>query len=124
MSWEIIHRRLIHPSDSVIKSMFHHQTLTYIPKHFPKKLNQSQCTICYTAKMTAIPKRTKVYKTNLQPVEIIHMYFVFYNVTSIRGFTSLLTVLCENTRILWLFPNTSKRYLVCIIRVILRTLNN
>ena len=40
MSWEHINRRLIHPSDSVIKSMYHHQNLTVLQKQCPKKLNQ------------------------------------------------------------------------------------
>ena len=32
MSWELIHRCLLHPSDSGIKEIFRHQTLTCLPK--------------------------------------------------------------------------------------------
>ena len=67
MLWELIHRHLIHPSDSIVKSMCHHQTLTGLPKHFPKKLNQSPLTIFYTSKMKNFPKGTTVDTTNLQP---------------------------------------------------------
>ena len=67
MAWEIIHCRLIHPSDIVIKSMCHHQTLDGIPKHFPNKLNKSPCTICYTEKMTTFPQGSTVDISNLKP---------------------------------------------------------
>ena len=42
--------------------------------------------------MTTLPKGTTVDTTNLQPVELIQMNFALYNVTSIHGFTSMLTV--------------------------------
>ena len=74
--------------------------------------------------MTTINKDTTVYTSNLQPGELIHMDFDFYNVTYIRGFTSMLTVVCENTRILWVFPTASKKAHVFIIRFILTTLMN
>ena len=45
MLWEIIHCRLLHPSESVMKEMCHHQTLTGIPKHFPKNINEAPCTV-------------------------------------------------------------------------------
>ena len=52
------------------------------------------------------------------------MDFAFYNVTSIHGFTSMLTVVCESTRMIWVSPITSKRAPVSIIRFILTTLKN
>ena len=45
MSWELIHRRLIHPSYSVMKAMRRHQTLDGLPKQFPKKIHKTPCTI-------------------------------------------------------------------------------
>ena len=72
--------------------------------------------------MTTFPKGTTVDTGNLQPGELIHMEFDFYNVTSIRGFTSMLTVVCANTRILWVLPTASKLAPVRIIRFILTTL--
>ena len=50
MAWELIHSRLLHPPDSVMKAMCRHQTLNFLPKHCPKKLNKAPCTICYTEK--------------------------------------------------------------------------
>ena len=50
------------------------------------------------------------------------MDFDFYNVPSICGFASILTLVCENTRMLRVFPTASKRAHVSIIRFILTTL--
>ena len=83
-----------------MKELCHHQTLAGLPKHFPKKLNQSQCKIFYTANMKTFPKGKTVDTTNLQQVELVHVDLYFYNVTSICGFTSILTVVCAKTIII------------------------
>ena len=74
--------------------------------------------------MINFPKLKTVDTTNLQPGEIIHMYFALYDMISIRGFTSMLTVVCENTIMLWVFPTESKKSLFHIISFILTTLKN
>ena len=124
MLWELINLYLLHPSDSVIKSMFHNQNLSGLPKYWPKKLNKAPCTIFYTEKMTTLPKGTTPDTTNIWPGEFIHMEFAFNNVTSIRGFTYMLTVLCVNTRILWVFPTAYKWSPALVIRFILTNLKN
>ena len=60
-------------------------------------------------KNKTINKGTIYDTSNLQPEERIHVEFEFYNVTSIRGFTSMVTAIHENTRMLWVFPTTSNR---------------
>ena len=67
MSWELIHSHLLHYFDSVIKLMRHNHTLTGLPKHFPKNINQAPCATCYTENMTTLPKVKTVFRTNLQP---------------------------------------------------------
>ena len=52
------------------------------------------------------------------------MDFAFYNINSICGFTSMLTVVCAKTSMLCILPTVSKRAQVCIIHFILTTLNN
>ena len=52
------------------------------------------------------------------------MEFAFFNVNSIRVFTSMLIIVCTKTIILWLFPTESKQSHVRIIRLILTTFNN
>ena len=74
--------------------------------------------------MTTINKVKTVDTSNLQPRELIHMDFAFYNVNSIHGFTSIITVVYSRTRMLWVFSTTYKQSHVCIIRSILTTPNN
>ena len=66
-TWKLIHIRLIHTSDSVMKAMYRHQILTDAPKQVSKKTNQAPCTICYTENMTNFLKCTTVDTTNPQP---------------------------------------------------------
>ena len=74
--------------------------------------------------MTTINKGPTVDTSNLQTGELVHMDFSFYNVTSVCGFTSMLTVVCAKNIVLWVFPTASKIAPVCIIRFILKTLIN
>ena len=74
--------------------------------------------------MTTLHKVTTVENTNLPPGELIHMDFAFYNATSIRGFTSMINVVCAKARMLWVFPTTSKLSPVVIIHFILTTMQS
>ena len=74
--------------------------------------------------MTTFSKGETVDTTKLQSEEPIHAYFPFYNINSIQYFTSILNVVCENTRIICLFPTASKRAPVIIICFVLTILNN
>ena len=122
MSWKLIHIHLLHPSDSVMKAIWRHQTITGLPKHWPKKLNKEPCTIFYILNMTNFPKENTFYTSNLQPGELIPMEFDFYNMNSILGFTYMTTVVCVNNIMIWLFPTASKYSPFYIIRYILTTL--
>ena len=74
--------------------------------------------------MTTFIEGTTVDTNSIQLEEIIHIEFKFYNVTFICGFTYMLTVVCENTTMLWKPPTASKQYPVRIIRFILILLKN
>ena len=74
--------------------------------------------------MTAFPKVKTVETTKIKPGELIHISCAFYNVTSARGFTSMLTVVCENTSTIWVFPTASKISLVRIICFVLTKSRN
>ena len=54
-----------YPSDSVMKSMGHHQILTGLPKHWPNKINQALCKNIHTEKVVTFPKGTTVDITKL-----------------------------------------------------------
>ena len=121
MSWDLIHRRLLHLSYSVMIAICRHKNPDGLPKHCPKKVHKAPCTIYYTAKTTTINKVTTVDTSNLQPGELVHMVFAFYSLASIRGFASMLIVVCAKTRMIWVFPTVSKRAPVFIIPFILTT---
>ena len=108
ISWELIHIILLNHSVSVMKSMYRHQIITVLPKHCPKKTNKPPQKICYKSNMMTFPKGTIFETTNRQPGELIHTEFELYNVTSTQGFISMLTIVCENTRIIWVFTTASK----------------
>ena len=63
MTWLIIHYFVLHTYYSVMKVIFHHQTLTSLQKHCPKK-NTTPCTVFYL-KNCNLPKGTIVYTINL-----------------------------------------------------------
>ena len=67
MSWELIHIRLLHPSESFMKTMCCHQTLDGLPKKFPKKIHKVPYKIFYSEKMTTINKGKTVETINLRP---------------------------------------------------------
>ena len=58
--------------------------------------------------MTIFHRGTTFDTTKLQPGELLHMEFSFYNVTYIQGFNYMLTVVCENKITRLIFPTASK----------------
>ena len=74
--------------------------------------------------MKNLLKVTIVKTTKLQPLELIHIELSFYNVNCIQCFTSMITVVCEETIMIWIFTNSNKRSPVRIILFILKTLRN
>ena len=74
--------------------------------------------------MTIYPIGTTVDTTNRQQGELLHMDFSLSNVTSIRFFAYIITVVCAKTKTLWIFSTASKQDPVSIIRFILKKLKN
>ena len=58
--------------------------------------------------MTTLPKGKTVDTSNLQPGELIHLGFSFYNVTPICGLTSMITVVYVKTIMLWVLTTEPK----------------
>ena len=124
MSWKLIHFHLLHPSYSVMKAMCCHQTLIGLPQQPPKKITEAPFTVCYTKNMKTLPKGTAVNITTIQPGELMHMNFDFYNFTSILSLIYMLNVVLTKTTMLWVFSTASKIPPVIIIIYILTTLDN
>ena len=74
--------------------------------------------------MKTFPKGSTIGTNQLQRGQLLHMHFVLYNVTSVGGFTSMLTVVCGKIRIIWVFPTAPKQAPVCIILFMLTKLKN
>ena len=92
-----------------MKEMCRHQNITDLPNNFPEKINQAPFTIFNTSNTKTLPKVTIFDTCNLQPIELIHVDFDLYNVTSIQAFISILNVLCAKTIIFLVFPTESQR---------------
>ena len=116
MSWELIHRNILRPSDSVMRVMCHHQTLNGLTKHCPRKLNNTPCTICYTEKLQLSPKEQQLTQINFNQENLC--------VTFICEFASMITLVCANTRMIRVFPTVSKQDPFSIIRFILKKIKS
>jgi len=103
----LLHQRLGHNCDEVLYIMCHKQSVLGLPKHpFPPR--KCPCIICITTK-TVHPPRAKITSVTLTTrSQLLHVDFSFWNIVSIRGFTSLLSVIDGKDRMLWNFPTASK----------------
>jgi hypothetical protein len=55
------------------------------------------------------PLKSKVNDTILTPCgQLLHIDFSLWNITSYRGFTSLLSIIDGKDGVLWNFPTASK----------------
>ena len=103
--WIKIHRRLGHPSDSKLAFMCCTKKMPGLPAIFPSKYQtfKETCPICAKSKMK-VTSAGKVVDTNdYSPGQLIHMDFTFYEIVSIRGFTSILVIVDAKTRKVWAF---------------------
>ena len=62
----------------------------------------------FYTKMIILPKGEIVDTAKLAPGDTLPMEFALYNVTYIRFFIYIFTVVCAKTIILWIFPTASK----------------
>ncbi len=101
ISEKLIHRRLMHISPITINDMCKKKLLKDLPSTYNTK--QDDCIICIEAKMRSENKGKTVDTEKLKIAELLHIDFKFFNITSLRGFTSILTIIDAKTRKLWVF---------------------
>jgi len=94
--------------------MCRNQSLLGLPKS-PFPLRKCPCVICITTKMVNPPKAKFTSTKLLCRGQLLHIDFSFWNLCSIRGFTSLLSVIDGKDRMLWNFPTTSKHVPLSIL---------
>ena len=78
----------------------------------------------FYSKITIFPKGKTIDTTNLRPGELLRMDFESYNVDYIRGFTSMITLVCVKTTTVCIIHTASKQSPIGIILFMLTTLNN
>jgi hypothetical protein len=88
--------------------MCRNQSLLGLPKQpFPSQ--SCPCIICKTAKFTHPPKAKTTSYVLTRRGQLLHIDFSFWSIPSIRGFTSLLSIIDGKDRMLWTFPTANKR---------------
>lgn len=121
----LLHRRMMHLSDNKMELMCKDQTLLNLPNKLkPKNKNECPCIICIKAKFNHPPRGITQSTDSILPGALLHMYFKFYNVVSIRGFTSVFTIIDAKTRKLWCFPGPDKRPPIYKLEFFFKTLKS
>jgi hypothetical protein len=90
------------------------QTLLGLPKR-PLPQPTQVCPICIKAKFKHPPKGSTMPTTHLAKGEYLHLDYAFWDIPSIRNFTSMLVIVDAKTRMLWLYCTSSKRASLHII---------
>ena len=75
-------------------------------------------------KATKIPRGSTTDVSKISPGFMLQMDFSFFNVESIRGFTSTFVAICSATSYLFGFPSRSKRPPLGILKFLVTTLIN
>ena len=122
LDWVRIHRRMGHPSDSKLAFYCRSKKIPGLPALFPSKFQNFKelCPICAQGKMKLTIKGGTVDTSTLQPGQMFHIDFVFFDKISIRGFSAVLIIVDARTRKLWVFCTPSKRPPIDIMRFFLR----
>jgi hypothetical protein len=104
----LCHQCLSHSCDDSLDNACRHQSLLGLPtRPFPKCTKP--CPICTTTTFTHPPRpKESSYKPTCRG-ELVHLDFSFWNVVSVRGFASLLSIIDAKERNLWNFQTASKR---------------
>ena len=107
---QLIHQRFDHRYMDHILKMKTNKLMDGLPTNISKFHNEYNCPICLLTKSTKI-KRNKDVPSRLPHTkgEILCMDYSFWNIQSIRGFASLLSVVCQTTRFSFTFPTRHKR---------------
>jgi hypothetical protein len=79
--------------------MFHRQTLIGLRKVTPPRYDYD-CPICHFVKMTQGMKANTVDASHLKPVELLHIYFAFWDVFSHHGLLALLMIIDSKTHMI------------------------
>ena len=107
-SYMVLHLLLQHASKSTIMKMIKSNSLADLPDFSKLKDFHCSCAVCNIAKATKIPRGKVTDVTKLPPFQRLHVDFSFFGVTSIRGYTTALDIVCASTSYPFGFLTKSK----------------
>ena len=85
---------------------------------------EQPCPIYLLTKETKMPRGPTTYVSNFPPGFMLHMDFSFFNVESIRGFTSTFVTICSAIFYPFGFLYRSKRPPLDVLKCFVTTLRN
>lgn len=120
---QYIHQKFDHHNLSIINKMKNLNLMTGMPTKIPNFHYSYDCPICLLSKATKVPRTPYQYKEHYISGEFFCLDFSFWNVISIRGFTSSLSAICMKTRYSFVFPTRNKRPPLATITWFIQTLH-
>ena len=96
--------------------------ITVLPKHFTSLYNSFP--VLLLTKETKIPRGPSIDISKFYPGFILQMYFLFFNVKIIRGFTSTFVAVLSDTSYNYGFMSRSKILPLYILILIVSALRN
>ena len=93
-----------------------------LPENLPDL--EEPCPICLLTKATKISRGPTTDVSKFDPGFMLQMDFAFFNVESIRGFTSTFVAICSATSYPFGFPSRSKLPPLDILKFLVITLRN
>ena len=119
---QLIHQRFGHVSITRLKRMARKGLMEGLPENIPEL--EDPCPICLLTKATKISRGPTTDVSKYAPGLMLQIDFAFFNVESIRGFTSTFVAICSATSYSFGFPSRSKCAPLDILKFIVTTLRN
>ena len=119
---QFLHQQFDHRSMNMIITMKRNNLMEGLPSTITKFHSTYSCPICHIAHATKVPTNKISHRPPMKPGEWFCLDYSFWNQHSIRGFTSLLTAICLETRYSFVFPTRHKRPPLATIKWFINTL--
>jgi len=103
-----IHKKFDHRSLAMILQMKKHNLMNRLPSDIHHFHHSYKCPICLLTAATKLPRSKIRSKEHFKPGDFFCLNHSFWTTSSIRGFTSILTVIYIKTRYSFTFPTCNK----------------
>ena len=119
---QLIHQHFCHFSITRLKGMARKGLMEGFPENLSKL--EEPCPICLLTKSTKPPRAPTTNISKYSPGFMLQMDFAFFNVETIRGFTSTFVAICSANSYPFRSPSRSKRPPLDILKFLVTTLIN